>query len=102
GAVFDQQTPPTHFPRFGWGGRVRLPVLSSTQDGSVWLLRYGGVRSRTATYLRFAANGQLRDSLRLGDEARVFDARDDLLLVGTTDDDGVERVLLLRQRARGR
>ena len=102
GAVFDQQTPPTHFPRFGWGGRVRLPVLSSTQDGSVWLLRYGGVRSRTATYLRFAANGQLRDSLRLDDEARVFDARDDLLLVGTTDDDGVERVLLLRQRTRGR
>jgi hypothetical protein len=52
--------------------------------------------------LRFAANGQLRDSLRLGDEARVFDARDDLLLVGTTDQDGVGRVLLMRQRARGR
>jgi hypothetical protein len=100
GAVFDQQTPPIHFPRFGWGGRVRLPVLTSTRDGTLWLLRYGGVRSTEALYLQFSLRGELVDSLRLRDEARVLDARDNLVLVATTDDDGVERVLLLRRRLR--
>jgi hypothetical protein len=90
-----------------------IVVLSSEHDSLVRMAADGrrlgvlrvphrGVRSRTTTYQRFAANGQLRDSVRLGDEARIFDARDDLLLVGTTDEDGVERVLLMRQKVRGR
>ena len=99
GAVFDQQTPPTHFPRFGWGGRVRLPALTSTGDGTLWLLRYGGVRSNEATYLQFSPRGELVDSLRLRDEARVIDARDNSVLVATTDDDEVERVLVLKRRS---
>lgn len=100
GEVFDQQKPPTSFPRFGWGGSVRLPALTSTSDGSVWLLHYGGVRSREARYLRFSSRGELIDTLQFGDEARVLDARDDVLLVATTDEYGIERVLLLKRSAR--
>lgn len=97
GAVFDLQTPPEHFPQFGWASNRRLPPVTSASDGSLWVLRYGGVRSKATVYLRFASDGQLLDSLRTPDEAMVLDAARELLLLGTLDGDGADRVLLLRR-----
>lgn len=97
GKVFDQQTPPEQFPAFGWARGRRLSPLTSASDGSLWVLRYGGVRSKATVYLRFAPNGQLLDSLRTPDEAVVLDASGAMLLLGTLDGDGADRVLLLRR-----
>jgi len=97
GAVFDLQTPPAHFPAFGWGSNRRLRPVTGTSDGSLWVLRYGGVRSTRTVYLRFGSNGQLRDSLRTPDEAMLLDAAGELVLLGVLDADGADGVVLVRR-----
>ena len=99
-AVFDRQTPPTHFPAFGWNAPRSVP-LASASDGSLWLLRYGGVRSRETVYLRFSPRGELLDSLQHPTMARLLDADGDLVLLATADADGAEQVVLIRRERRG-
>ena len=101
GAVFDQQVPPSHFPAFGWRG-VGMAPLSGASDASMWLLRYGGVRSERSVYLRYSSRGALVDSVSFDRQMRLLDALDELMLLGAYDADGADEILLVRRRPRPR
>lgn len=98
GALFDAQPPPERFPIFGWGGRREIVPLQGASDGTIWLLRYGGVRSANSVWLQFKSSGELVDSLEMPGESLLLDAQGMAVLVSMADETESERVVLLRRR----
>lgn len=99
-AVFDLQSPPERFPAFGWGGkRPRIPPVVGASDGTIWVLRYGGVRTPESVRLKLSSTGELTDSVRMPGESLLLDASGALVLLRTFDSDGADRVLLVRLRS---
>ena len=92
---FDAMPIPDSMPFFGWGGAAPIKPLIVTSDGYLFVTLYGGAREAATRIAVVDPRRRFLGTLMFDVEARVLDARGDVMLVQSWDADGVESVRLL-------
>lgn len=92
GPVFDKMPIPDSFPPFGWAGEAPATTLRVHSDGSVWVMRFGGVRTTTPVWAVFDSTGKFRGNVAGPYEMDVLDSSGERVLVLTRSDLGEEFV----------
>jgi translation elongation factor P/translation initiation factor 5A len=85
---------PSTFPPYGWVGRRQLTLLRVGQDGYVWVLEFGGVRSSQPVWTVFSADGTVRSRIMAEEELDVLYSNNEFAVVHHWDDLDVETIEL--------
>lgn len=86
---------PERLPKYGWVGFVRTPVLTVSDNGELWLLRFGGIDDMIPRYDVFTIAGHylgVRDGVA---RTRLLAIGDGVALLRRTDEDGSEGLFLV-------
>lgn len=71
------------------------PVVLTT-SGHIWLLEYGGIRSREPTWAVYSVSGKFLGVVRAEREVKLLDATEESALVVVWDENDAERIELRR------
>lgn len=96
--LFDEMPKPAVNPHYGWSGFPWevMPILRTTSTGQVWVLHFGGIRSRVPNWSVMDSAGRDLGVVAASEPMAVLDVKAGNALVVRWDSLGAESVGLVR------